>query len=237
MKLYRMNEFPEFPFKNWEDIRDIALNKLREHYAEDIPVPVPIIDMIEMEGIEITEKESRFPEGYFDRFEKKPAGFSLIPLKIMWVDEVEAKLRQRQRFTYAHEFGHFCLHSIPLSAPDSAEFQKKNEYILDRQADYFAGCLLMPPSLTFPLWEKLTGLQHGTFDSRLEQCHNMDLEHQIARENEETHKPFEWIYLDYYKEHEPKNYELIATLAETFDISFAACRVNLRKMQMPLWQY
>ena len=40
---------------------------------------------------------------------------------------------------------------------------------------------------------------------------------------------------DDYKEHSQKNHRLISDLASTFNISFESCRVNIRKMGLPLW--
>ena len=72
---------------------------------------------------------------------------SLEYLNERWVITVNALHHEgRQRFTIAHELGHYCLHKrSTLDAFDDEIFHRGNGYSLKEfQADSFAGELLMP---------------------------------------------------------------------------------------------
>lgn len=52
----------------------------------------------------------------------------------------------RQRFTVAHELGHYFLHRDQEPFEDGLLFRKDNQFnLLERQANEFAALLLMPP--------------------------------------------------------------------------------------------
>lgn len=233
MKLYDLNEFPNFPFKNWEDIRDIAIDVLIKHYGSDIPIPIPIEEILEFK-----EKIHLQVSGLGGHL----LGDSDINNRVIRINHslLEEKMYGRLRFTFAHEYAHFILHSpyfqgVSSFHDDAYDFYHKNCVILERQADYFAGCFLMPPILAFKKWEELTGVQLSVLDNRFEKKHNSELETLIDKTCRETGHRFSCIYYDHYKEHSPKNHRLISDLASTFNISFESCRVNIRKMGLPLW--
>ncbi len=104
------------------------LNKWGREFREDVQLPVPVpIDLVAKDlfnyDIEIQDLEDGIPGKLFEK-EK------LIVVSIK-------DSRQRQRFTIGHELGHLCLHkegNVPL--PSEAK---------EREADYFAVNLLMPP--------------------------------------------------------------------------------------------
>lgn len=58
-----------------------------------------------------------------------------------------------RRFTGAHELGHFLLHKGEMMHRDrpviGASGFKTRRDVLEREADYFAACYLMPPKLVF----------------------------------------------------------------------------------------
>ncbi len=58
--------------------------------------------------------------------------------------------KERGRFTLAHELGHYFIdsHRIALKAglikPHPSRYNKNKHQIIEREADYFASCILMP---------------------------------------------------------------------------------------------
>jgi len=77
-------------------------------------------------------------------------------------------LEGRYRFTLAHETGHWMLHRAQLiasrqprlftgQAPPSVACRDSHKPRIELQADYFAGCLLMPVDLVRSLWVEQTG--------------------------------------------------------------------------------
>lgn len=86
----------------------------------------------------------------------------------------------RYRFTLAHELGHWQLHRFLFIEDDGhAVLFGNNEVpdvicrkdharpLVERQADEFAGCLLMPEWLLRPAWRQLTGSDEPICDSQL----------------------------------------------------------------------
>jgi len=65
-----------------------------------------------------------------------------------WIIEVNSLHHERrQRFTIAHELAHYCLHRDHQSAFDDSTFHRGKEYTSqEREADNFAGAILMPKS-------------------------------------------------------------------------------------------
>ncbi len=60
--------------------------------------------------------------------------------------------KERGRFTLAHELGHYFIdsHRIALKAglikPHPSRYNKNKHQVIEREADFFASCLLMPES-------------------------------------------------------------------------------------------
>lgn len=85
-------------------------------------------------------------EDYFDGMLEHMAGDFHIYMNLDKSPENSA----RSRFTFAHELGHYFIdeHRIALEAgltpshPSYTNFQSEN--IVEKEADYFASCLLMP---------------------------------------------------------------------------------------------
>jgi Zn-dependent peptidase ImmA (M78 family) len=61
----------------------------------------------------------------------------------------------RERFSAAHEVGHFSLHRYLSELGESYD---KHEYFRERQADAYASALLMPASLLVPFIKNNSGL-------------------------------------------------------------------------------
>ncbi len=62
----------------------------------------------------------------------------------------------RQRFTIAHELGHFLLHSgkqfVDSFSAGEAFYRDGEDSTQEREANYFAACLLMPSEEVEKLW-------------------------------------------------------------------------------------
>jgi Zn-dependent peptidase ImmA (M78 family) len=99
--------------------RSAAANVLADHKVEEPPVPVA--SLAEAMGLTI---------------ERRPLGDHDGELRRRRIIVNRDHHRVRQRFTIAHELGHFVLHS-KHGSDESAE----------RQANAFAGGLLIPPPL------------------------------------------------------------------------------------------
>lgn len=138
------------PRLNYEDIKKIAEEFLSQNNQDNL-VPVPIeeiaelnlnIQIVPIPRLKTTFKIDGFINSTFDQ--------------ITIDDEVFNRFEERARFTIAHEIGHKILHEKYFKhkkfsiIEEYIKFQESisnNEnYILERQANYFAGCILVPGS-------------------------------------------------------------------------------------------
>lgn len=103
----------------------------------------------------IAEEESL--EIFYDKYEKGTFDGMTVYLNRKFyvhlnVDSGNIKDSTRGRFTLAHELGHYFIdaHRVGLQkgilVPHSSYTNKKNFDSIEREADYFASCLLMPES-------------------------------------------------------------------------------------------
>lgn len=124
------------------------IKELAEYIAlqyKDRIVPVDII--AENEGLELIYFE--YEKGSFDGMTVYANGSFFIHLNI---DNGNNKNTTRGRFTLAHELGHYFIdaHRVGLQSgkltPHPSNTNKKQFYSIEREADYFASCLLMPES-------------------------------------------------------------------------------------------
>lgn len=130
------------------DISKVTSTFLSKYNPKDI-IPVPIDDIIEIslqiQIISIPNLKSVFEiDGFIN------SDFNQITID----DEVFVNCEERARFTLAHELGHKILHekyykhSKFNSIEEYVNFQhniaSSTHSILERQANDFAGCLLVP---------------------------------------------------------------------------------------------
>lgn len=113
-----------------------ALNLLCRYIEErcdtpDIPVPVPVAEIAGTLGLQV--KRSALDQGVVGR--------------LLWKEREilvnSAQSRRRQRFTIAHEIGHYALHSSVETSFCQVRAMGQEE----REANYFAARLLMPADL------------------------------------------------------------------------------------------
>ncbi|WP_220700660.1 ImmA/IrrE family metallo-endopeptidase [Mycetocola tolaasinivorans] len=64
---------------------------------------------------------------------------------------------RRDRFTIAHEIGHYFLHYLQPKVTGPKDFGRGSRNTAETQANYFAGALLMPEKRFREAWEKCGG--------------------------------------------------------------------------------
>lgn len=124
------------------EIAEIAYSYLQD--GENTQLPISIENIILMEGIKIRDDASMDNEVIGKiTFEGTQAVISVNPNENTYIP--------RRRFTLAHEFGHFVLHSssgqrefIDLT---SAMYRTDVSSIYEVEANHFAACILMPKTV------------------------------------------------------------------------------------------
>lgn len=130
----------------------------------------------------------------------------------------------RYRFTAAHELGHWCLHRRRILENSSGLFetQSKPSFIcrtslakepIERQADMFAGYLLMPKELIHNAWKSI----FGTLDAyvAVNEIKNLSARWGLAEDNQPTVK-------------------VAKQLAQMFKVSGQAMQIRLIEMNLIL---
>ena len=170
----------ELDFNQIDDeyIEKIASN-LRNHWGLGTGPILDLTEVLEQAGVVIIKEHLGYSK--MDGLSKWVDGRPLIYL----VSDKESSVRSR--FDAAHELGHLVLHS-KVSAET---YNNKSHYSeLERQANYFAGCFLMPSEkaaieLAFPTLEKLKLLKLkwktsiGMMIKRAEQLNLIDEEYKL----------------------------------------------------------
>lgn len=124
------------------EIADLAYSYLEN--GENTPLPISIEDIILAQDIKIRDDASMGNEVIGKiTFEGIQAVISINPNENTYIP--------RRRFTLAHEFGHFVLHSnsgkrefIDLT---SAMYRTEVSSIYEIEANHFAACILMPKAI------------------------------------------------------------------------------------------
>ena len=125
---------------------------------EGLSLPFDVIREVQRVGLKYEYVE--LPEGQL-------GCMSLKEQKIL-LNQEEADNTPRSRFTMAHEYGHYVLHSELLKSQGIDSFGDSEDTItellsvkeqerkwLERHANHFAACLLMPQKIVFPLFSVL----------------------------------------------------------------------------------
>ena len=145
-----MSRGPRPEYLCYENIKDYADSFLDEHHR-DRAIPIPIEEIIESQlGIDIIPVPGISNTRGVD-------GFLYCDLSAIVVDQDKMVTRYfRHRFTLAHEVGHLTIHRPifeSLKCDSEAEWVEFQDSLsstemtwLERQADNFAGLVLVPPT-------------------------------------------------------------------------------------------
>jgi Zn-dependent peptidase ImmA (M78 family) len=118
-------------------------------------VPVPVETLVESEGVVLVEiADPRKPEGQF------------LPSQNTIVVNRHRRRRTRERYTVAHELGHFCLNHHHGDAADSLLRALLDDEVaegldpcrpglpaIEQEANAFASALLMPAASVREAWK------------------------------------------------------------------------------------
>lgn len=110
--------------------------------------PIPVVEIAESNGVDVIFAD-------FGNHTATVAGFCDFGAAKLYVNKADQL--ERQRFTVAHEFGHWVLHrdfylENPEKYPVFPRFQSvdhKNPF--EQEANNFAACLLVPERLLKPV--------------------------------------------------------------------------------------
>jgi Zn-dependent peptidase ImmA (M78 family) len=113
-------------------------------------VPVDVIKAAKLYEIEVSVTEMK------KAVNATPSGI-LLQTDKNWVILLNADdSLNRQRFTIAHELGHFLIHKgkqfVDEFSAGETFYRDGSETILEKEANYFAVCLLMPADEVEKVW-------------------------------------------------------------------------------------
>lgn len=134
-----------------EEIEDLTYHILF-NYDMLVP-PVDVIDIAEKNGIDVYEADlSDYEEPISGaiKYDKKTKKFEILINKN---DNI-----QQKRFTIAHELGHYYLHKSILENDEihvDTMFSGNSKKFNEKDADYFAGALLMNKIALSKFYEKV----------------------------------------------------------------------------------
>lgn len=210
---------PEYPYLSREEkviIEDTSAHIIKDVQASALENPIKI-DLMKMAedyfGIPVLYLDN-LPDKIDGRFD--PSFYNVI---------LNAnKTEDRQRFSLAHEFGHITLHDkhrITKAHQDhlmrqhlSRENNKKNKREIE--ANFFAGCLLMPANAVTSLWKKVFN--------------------QIELKPIVIHLTKEEIIQNHPHENTKKNYALYTSIknamVQVFKTSHTASRIRLQNLNL-----
>lgn len=136
------------PKWNYSQIKGVTQSVLQDMHP-DLAIPIPIEEIVEIKmeiklNVKLSLKERLDIDGFIH------TNFKEITLD----NDTFNNFEQRTRFTIAHELGHIILHKKIYeqfnieSEEDYVKFQQRvsgdDHYWLEKQANMFAGCILVP---------------------------------------------------------------------------------------------
>lgn len=150
-------------------------NEQIEKIAEDLrnglkmrQIPVPVEQIVELLGIRI----KRAPSEDFSGLLLRKDGKALIGVN-------DSESHVRQRFTVAHELGHFLLHQAKDAFVDYRDNQKGGfRDQKERQANVFAAAFLIPRTSLIAEVRKIS--HTGIFDAEIE---NLAKKYDVSKES------------------------------------------------------
>jgi Zn-dependent peptidase ImmA (M78 family) len=137
------------PVPDWIVVEDEVTTLLSDHNVYDAPVPLNAM---------IRSNNLRVQFGRFQPDQTAVAGFIRLSERKIYINAADAP--RRQTFTIAHELGHWVLHRQLLDAhPELYRVLRRDKPVtssspLEKEANGFAGRLLVPRSLLDRYWRR-----------------------------------------------------------------------------------
>ena len=160
------------PWLPKDAINQVATDLLlgyEDYTGQTLSPPIPVEDII--------ERYLELDLQYVDFYQKHGLDnvFGALYVKNRTVAISESLLQDNNEgrliFTCAHEIGHWCLHSrhVDIAGRASGEAGvvlcrtgRTSKLPVEWQADYFAGCLLMPEEMVRGAWSRAFYIESGT---------------------------------------------------------------------------
>lgn len=209
------NDKIQVPFVDAHVLRTALDEQLNKIYSGNIPIPVPIEEIIE--NIQKISLE-------FEEYDEGLLGWSDIASNTIWINSklLEEENDYRLRFTMAHELGHCVLHKKYKDSflsyrsdedNDKANLFYKNNYTrLEIQVNLFAANILMPYSACLKKWEEFTGSSSPYFLKREQERYFAQIRKGIVDLSCIT------------------SVEIIQHMSETFQVSWKAAKIQLEQL-------
>ena len=127
--------------------------RLAERRADDLTAeyfspPIPVLEIAERNGVNVVFAD-------FEEYSETVSGFCAFTKARLYVNADDRP--ERQNFTMAHELGHWILHRVyfvenPELYPVLPRFSEPDKADpLEKEANKFAACLLVPKRLLLPV--------------------------------------------------------------------------------------
>jgi len=220
LKKYKV---PYLPEKVLEEHANVLLDEWRQKQG-DVSLPIPLDDLVELHlGLtyEVEDLQSRF--GTADILGAIWFNDGSIRINSSLDPHHHPAMLGRFNFTLAHEIGHWRLHRQHLrNDPNAATLFEPNSdpaFVCrdndskpeEWQANYFAGCLLMPRRMVRDVWLDWRGDDEPVSVTELD----IGAYHETRKRNEETAME-----------------QFCKPLAKRFAVSSQAMRIRLQALEM-----
>ena len=139
-----------------------------DYTGQTLSPPIPVEDIIER----YLELDLQYVDFYQKHGLDNVFGALYVKERTVAISEslLQDKNEGRLIFTCAHEVGHWCLHRRHVDVAGRAAGEdgvvlcrtgKSSKLPLEWQADYFAGCLLMPEEMVRGAWSRAFCIESG----------------------------------------------------------------------------
>lgn len=198
------------PFIERDELEELSFRILTELKYQVGPVPLDsICEVLKNQAGLIVERNAQLGNGILGQISFGP--------DIIAIDDLQASLPERVRFTLAHEIGHFALehrrfmvrescHDEDLDAENAESVNLKDVRRMEWQANYFASCLLLPKKQ----------FERAFF----RQAHLQEL----------SDRGYGLLYLDDQKCNIDSFYKVTAPLMKEFQVSRSVIKLRLLKL-------
>ncbi len=138
------------------------------------------------------------------------------------------------RFTAAHEIGHWLLHPYEIMhrdrPTDGSSNLEKARPIMEKEADYFSACFLMPENLLITKFEEVFGKEPFIFDDGASFSMNpSDPDMLLNADKDSLDREFALARCTAYKGRQ------IYSLSKKFGVSDSAMAIRLKELRLIRW--